>query len=123
MDDWTFTRRGLFQGAAAVGGALAVSAASGGPFEKLRQTKHPGWVFGRMTGAEALVEALLTEGVGCVYGIPGAQENELWDTFKPKGLPYLLVTHEFSRRMHGRWLRPQHRPARRALHGARAGRH
>jgi acetolactate synthase-1/2/3 large subunit len=53
-------------------------------------------VFGRMTGAEALVEALITEGVGCVFGIPGAQENELWDTFKEKGLHYLLVTHEFS---------------------------
>lgn len=96
MDDWTFSRRGLFQGAAAVGGTLAASAALAGPFQKLRQAKHPGWVFGRMTGAEALVEALITENVGCVYGIPGAQENELWDTFKDKGLPYLLVTHEFS---------------------------
>jgi acetolactate synthase-1/2/3 large subunit len=49
-----------------------------------------------MSGAEALVTALQQEGVGCVYGIPGAQENELWDTFKQKGLPYLLVSHEFS---------------------------
>src|SRR6185503_8047950 len=24
------------------------------------------------------------------------QENELWDTFKEKGVPYLLCTHEFS---------------------------
>src|SRR5207248_7892214 len=32
----------------------------------------------------------------CVFGIPGAQENELWDTMKSKGLGYLLVTHEFS---------------------------
>jgi acetolactate synthase-1/2/3 large subunit len=94
--DFTFSRRGLLQGAATVGGALAATAASGGPVAKVRQARHPGWVFGRMTGAEALVEALLTEGVGCVYGIPGAQENELWDTFKDKGLPYLLVTHEFS---------------------------
>jgi acetolactate synthase-1/2/3 large subunit len=49
-----------------------------------------------MSGAQALVTALQLEGVGCVFGIPGAQENELWDTFKQKGLPYLLVTHEFS---------------------------
>src|SRR5215468_6263282 len=49
-----------------------------------------------MTGAEALVEALLLNGTGCVYGIPGAQENELWDAMKSKGLGYLLVTHEFS---------------------------
>src|SRR6266702_3353333 len=31
-----------------------------------------------------------------VFGNPGAQSNELWDCFKAKGLPYLLVTHEFS---------------------------
>lgn len=50
----------------------------------------------RVTGAEAVTLTLQQEGVGCVYGIPGAQENELWDTFKTRGLPYLLVTHEFS---------------------------
>lgn len=96
MDSWTFTRRGLLQGTAVLGGALTVGATSAGPLARLQQAKHPGWVFGRMTGAEALTEALLTEGVRCVYGIPGAQENELWDTFKDRGLPYLLVTHEFS---------------------------
>jgi acetolactate synthase-1/2/3 large subunit len=93
--DWSFSRRGLFRGAAAAGGALAANAAAG-PLRHIRADRHPGWVFGRMTGAAALTEALVTEGVGCVYGIPGAQENELWDTFKEKGLPYLLVTHEFS---------------------------
>jgi acetolactate synthase-1/2/3 large subunit len=49
-----------------------------------------------MTGAEALVETLLQEGTDCIYGIPGAQMNELWDTFKTRHLPYLLVTHEAS---------------------------
>ncbi len=93
--DWSFTRRGLFQGAATVGGALA-STAHAGPLTRVQQARHPGWVFGHMTGAEALTEALLLEGTSCVYGIPGAQENELWDTFKQKDLPYLLVTHEFS---------------------------
>ena len=43
-----------------------------------------------------LVDSLLSEGVPCVFGIPGAQENELWDTMKAEGLGYLLVTHEFS---------------------------
>src|SRR5262249_61430704 len=49
-----------------------------------------------MTGAQALVETLLQEGTECVYGIPGAQENELWDVMKSKHLGYMLVTHEFS---------------------------
>ncbi|HEV3386187.1 MAG TPA: thiamine pyrophosphate-binding protein [Gemmata sp.] len=96
MDSFSFSRRGLLQGVAAVGGALVASSVEAGPVKNIQANLHPGWVFGRMTGAEALVEALITEGVGCVYGIPGAQENELWDTFKDKGLPYLLVTHEFS---------------------------
>jgi acetolactate synthase-1/2/3 large subunit len=91
----SFSRRGLFQGAAAAGAVLAADTLAG-PLEKARASHHPGWVFGKMTGAEALTEALQLEGTGCVYGIPGAQENELWDTFKEKGLPYLLVTHEFS---------------------------
>lgn len=94
--DFLFSRRGLLQGALATGGALATSPLQGGPIKHAQENRHPGWVFGKMTGAEALVQALITEGVACVYGIPGAQENELWDTFKDKGLPYLLVTHEFS---------------------------
>jgi acetolactate synthase-1/2/3 large subunit len=55
-----------------------------------------GWVRGKLSGAEALVETLKVEGCHCVYGIPGAQENELWDAFKSRGLDYLLCTHEFS---------------------------
>lgn len=91
---FSFSRRGLFHGTA---GALAATAtAHAGPLQRVRADRHPGWVFGRMTGAAALAEALVAEGVGCVYGIPGAQENELWDTLKEKGVPYLLVTHEFS---------------------------
>jgi acetolactate synthase-1/2/3 large subunit len=92
--DVSFSRRGLFRGAAAVGTVAAADAAAG-PLGRVK-AKQPGWVVGKMTGSEALCAALLAEGVGCVYGIPGAQENELWDTFKEKGVPYLLVTHEFS---------------------------
>jgi acetolactate synthase-1/2/3 large subunit len=55
-----------------------------------------GWLRGHLTGAEALVETLLQAGTECVFGIPGAQQNELWDTMKTRHLPYLLVTHEFS---------------------------
>ena len=57
----------------------------------LRQVP-PGVVAGHMTGAAALVETLIQEGTLCVYGIPGAQENELWDTMKSKGLGYLLMS-------------------------------
>src|SRR5450432_336874 len=94
--DVSFSRRGLLQGIAAAGGVLAANAANGGPLQPIQAARHPGWVFGRMTGAQALTEALILEGTGCVYGIPGAQGNELWDTFKQKKLPYLLVTHEYS---------------------------
>src|SRR6516165_4999558 len=58
--------------------------------------KSSGVVAGHMTGAEALVETLQQEGTACVFGIPGAQSNELWDTMKSKGLSHVLVTHEFS---------------------------
>jgi acetolactate synthase-1/2/3 large subunit len=56
----------------------------------------PGAVSGLMTGAKALVETLIQEGADCVFGIPGAQENEVWDAMKSRGLGYLLVTHEYS---------------------------
>jgi acetolactate synthase-1/2/3 large subunit len=58
--------------------------------------RESGKVSGLMTGAKAVVETLIQEGTECVFGIPGAQENELWDTMKTRGLRYLLVTHEFS---------------------------
>ncbi|MGE3818966.1 MAG: thiamine pyrophosphate-binding protein [Isosphaeraceae bacterium] len=53
-------------------------------------------VQGRMTGAQAGVAALLCEGVSCVFGVPGAQNNEFWDAMKASRLPYLLVTNESS---------------------------
>jgi acetolactate synthase-1/2/3 large subunit len=64
--------------------------------QRLFHRSQPGTVSGLLTGARALVETLLQEGTACVFGIPGAQENELWDTFKACELGYLLVTHEFS---------------------------
>src|SRR5579862_6287029 len=53
-------------------------------------------VKGPMNGAAALVETLVQEGTDVVFGIPGAQENELWDAMKTRALPYLLCTNEFS---------------------------
>src|SRR5712692_2966864 len=93
-----FSRREALQVAAA--GCLVTAVAQGandprsGPI--IARRRESGLVSGKMTGAQALVETLLQEGVDCVYGIPGAQNNELWDTMKSKGLDYLLVTHEFS---------------------------
>ncbi len=57
--------------------------------------QHRG-VRGRMTGAKAAVEALRWEGVPCVFGVPGAQNNEFWDAMKSARQPYLLVTNEAS---------------------------
>jgi acetolactate synthase-1/2/3 large subunit len=86
-------RRTLLHGAAAVGGLLLASKV---PADAGLIRRNAGWVEGKMTGAMAVVEALAQEGCDCVYGIPGAQENELWDAMKTRGLPYLLCTHEFS---------------------------
>src|SRR5579885_1424794 len=97
--DWSFTRRGLLEGLAVAGGAAAAVALSGpsaaaGPLDRVR--RPPGWVVGKLTGAQAIAESLKQECVGCVFGIPGAQENELWDEFKARGVPYLLAAHEFA---------------------------
>jgi acetolactate synthase-1/2/3 large subunit len=89
---FTLDRRTMLQGLAI---ASAIPFLNGRAEARLLRHK-PGWVEGKMTGAQAAIETLLQEGTDCVYGIPGAQENELWDTMKSKGLPYLLVTHEFS---------------------------
>jgi acetolactate synthase-1/2/3 large subunit len=92
--DWPISRRGLLKSLAIAPGVAALLPASAPA--GLRTAHEDGWIVGRLTGAEATAAALLQQGVGCVFGIPGAQENELWDAFKSRGVPYLLVTHEFS---------------------------
>src|SRR5437016_5858496 len=72
--------------------ALATSHADAGTGLARRR----GWVHGHLTGAQALVDTLQAEGAECVFGIPVAQENEIWDAMKSRHLNYLLVTHEFS---------------------------
>ena len=86
-------RRTLLHGAAVAGGLLLASRV---PAKAAPVDHVPGWIVGNMTGAMAVCETLVQEGCECVYGIPGAQENELWDARKSRGLPYLLCTHEFS---------------------------
>ena len=89
--DWAIDRRGLFAVGAAVAAALPAVAR---PLDAAR--RKPGWVTGKLTGAQAVAETLLAEGTGCVFGIPGAQENELWDEFQSRRVPYLLSSHEFG---------------------------
>jgi acetolactate synthase-1/2/3 large subunit len=92
--DLSMSRRGLLRGLAAAPALLpALAPAHAGVF---RHAGRPGWVEGPLTGAQAVVQTLIAEGCGCVFGLPGAQQNELWDEFKSHGLPYLLATHEFS---------------------------
>jgi acetolactate synthase I/II/III large subunit len=90
-----FSRRDVLKIAAASGLAASLPAQPAEASQRLLGSPA-GWVSGSMSGAAALTEALHLEGCGVVFGIPGAQENELWDTFKSLHLPYHLVTHEFS---------------------------
>jgi hypothetical protein len=77
-------RRQLLQAAAAAGVAASLP--------PIAEASIPanGHVKGLLTGARALVETLISEGTLCVFGIPGAQGNELWDQMKERHLPYLL---------------------------------
>lgn len=94
--DIPFSRRALLQAASA---SVAMLPASGSAVARprfWRRQTADGWVRGRLSGAEAVVETLKAEGCDLVFGIPGAQENELWDAMKSRGLAYLLVAHEMS---------------------------
>lgn len=91
----SISRRELIK-AASIGTAYLSSAVATSAQAPERVRGPEGWVVGQMSGADALVETLQAEGTECVYGIPGAQENEIWDSLKTKRLPYLLTTHEFS---------------------------
>src|SRR5579875_1607269 len=88
------SRRTVLKSMAA--GCLASLPGSVQPLPAEAGHQVPGAVAGKMTGAAALVAALKSEGVAVVFGIPGAQQNELWDEMKSQSLPYLLVTHEMS---------------------------
>src|SRR5437588_776181 len=81
-------------GAAAVAIASAPGATARGDHVEVGRFVRRAGVRGKMTGAQAVAAALSCEGVPCVFGIPGAQNNELWDALKARRVPYLLVTHE-----------------------------
>ena len=87
------TRRTALKTVAA-GAVAALPVAAPAPADA--RLDKAGWVTGHLSGARALAQALVAEGTLCVYGIPGAQENELWDELKAQKVPYLLATHEFS---------------------------
>src|SRR4051812_22114961 len=94
--DLRLSRRGLLQ-TAAVASTLLTAAGRSAALPKIRRVGHTsGAIQGKLTGAQVAVAALRQNGARCVFGIPGAQENELWDAFKSDNFPYLLVTHEFS---------------------------
>ncbi|MGL6097484.1 MAG: thiamine pyrophosphate-binding protein [Fimbriiglobus sp.] len=96
--DLSLSRRGLFHGAAVAGGVVAAALTPGTSEARVgdRSLRRDGWVAGRHTGAQAVAEALKQQAVEVVFGIPGAQENELWDELKGRGVPYLLTAHEFG---------------------------
>jgi acetolactate synthase-1/2/3 large subunit len=92
-------RRDVLGALGAIGTITAVSTlgpqARAEHVELGRFTKRTG-VRGKMTGAQAVAAALCCQEVRCVFGIPGAQNNELWDAFKARGVPYMLTAHEAS---------------------------
>ena len=92
-------RRHAMGTAALAAGAATVAAqapeAAAGPVQ-LGRYAHRDGIRGRMTGARAAAATIRCEGAPCVFGIPGAQNNELWDAFKAHEVPYMLVAHEFS---------------------------
>ena len=84
--DLRVTRRGMLQSAAVASAVLGFVKPATAAFPKLLRVKSEGGITGHLTGAQAVVAALKQQGVGCVFGIPGAQENELWDEFKSGGI-------------------------------------
>jgi acetolactate synthase-1/2/3 large subunit len=86
---------GVLGATAAALPAVTPGDARAGHVELGPYVKRPG-VQGKMTGAQAAAAALCCEGVPCVFGIPGAQSNELWDALKARQVPYLLVACESS---------------------------
>src|SRR5262245_50024667 len=89
----SISRRGVLRAMAAAPALIPLTASSAAA---LPRRSDDGRVHGKMSGAKAVVATLQAEGVEVVFGIPGAQENELWDAMKTMGLGYLLSTHEFS---------------------------
>src|SRR5260370_41873104 len=80
--DSSFSRRDLLKTVTA--GCFTAATANAASTRKQHVTF--GLVSGPMTGPQAPVETLMQESTDCVFGIPGAQGNELWAVMKSKGL-------------------------------------
>lgn len=97
-----FTRRTVLGTIGTVGAGLAAEAAAQdappAPDPRLPLVAVPpeqgAGIKGRMTGAKAAAAAFQAERVPCVFGVPGAQNNEFWDAMKTLGVPYMLNSHE-----------------------------
>ena len=76
---------------------------------------------GQMTGAQAAAAALACEGVPCVFGIPGAQNNEFWDAMKTLGMPVPARHPRGLGQRHGRRRGAGHRRGRRLRGRPRPG--
>ncbi|WP_435005864.1 thiamine pyrophosphate-binding protein [Tundrisphaera lichenicola] len=87
---------GVLGAAGAISSALAPDLARADLPPALPPPEPSRRVVGRMTGAQAAVAALCVECAPCIFGVPGAQNNEFWDAMKSAGMPYLLVTNEAS---------------------------
>ena len=52
-----------------------------------------------MRGGDLLIECLKAQGVGCIFGMPGTQNIQIYDSLLRGGgdhLDHLLVRHEYS---------------------------
>ena len=96
--DQDLNRREALRALGTLGAVVSASSiAIGADLPPVFPVPQPGGgVRGRMSGAQAAVATLCSEGVPCVFGVPGAQNNEFWDAMKSAGMPYLLVTNEAS---------------------------
>ena len=117
-------RRELLVAGGAVGAAVAAVSAVGNPAEagvELGRYARRAGVQGKMTGAQAAAAALACQGVRCVFGIPGAQTNELWDAFKARARSLSAGRQRGFGQRHGRRVGPRDGRGRCLLGGARSG--
>ncbi len=77
----------------------------------------------KLTGAQALIKSLESEGVEVMFGLPGGCILPAYDPIIDSPIRHILVRHEQGRGAHGRGLRPRHRPAGRGHGDERPGRH
>ncbi len=75
----------------------------------------------RLTGAQALIKSLETQGVEVMFGLPGGAILPVYDPIIDSSIRHILVRHEQGAGPHGRGVRQGDRPARRGDGDERAG--